>query len=202
MKKIEMIALFTFSLVLCALSHAQEQIPDPVFQEGDFWQFKVREWDYIGSSSDALNGVYELVYTQGQFKLFSVTGEQKEELKPHVALLSMVAGSENSLRFPLSTGHSWSYSYQTKLRGGQKTYSRTVEVRVSGIEQITTPAGTFKSLKLEKSDRGATADSLWVTTYYYGTEARSIIKSFYDSSAGTGRGGKRKIELIKFGSVR
>jgi hypothetical protein len=77
-----------------------------------------------------------------------------------------------------------------------------VQVRVSGIEDVITPAGTFRAFKLEKEDSTGPA-SRWLTTYFYSPEIRSVIKSHYDSSHGTdGTGGKREIELIKFGSQR
>lgn len=47
---------------------AQEQTAKPTFKEGDFWQFNVTEKDFFASSSEALNGTYELTYYRGKLR--------------------------------------------------------------------------------------------------------------------------------------
>ena len=88
---------------------AQEQAPAPSFAEGDFWQFKVREWDWITQTTASLNGVYELRYSQGEIQIFEVTGDQKTEHPPADPLLALSGLSKDprflqDLKFPLTVG--------------------------------------------------------------------------------------------------
>ncbi len=184
----------------------QEQAPAPSFAEGDFWQFKVREWDWITQTTTNLTGVYELRYSQGEIQIFEVTGDQKTEHPPADPLLALSGISKDprylqDLKFPLTVGKKWDHTYVGGAAGSKRRTNRTVQVRVSGIEEVNTPAGTFRAFKLQKEDWGGS--SRFVTTYFYSPEMKSVIKSHYDSSLGPdGTGGKREIELIKFGSQR
>jgi hypothetical protein len=74
-------------------------------------------------------------------------------------------------------------------------------VNVTGLEEITTAAGKFRVFKLEKDDRAGPRD-FWVTTMFYSPETKSVVKSLYDATSGLGVGGKREVELIKYGSTR
>lgn len=74
--------------------------------------------------------------------------------------------------------------------------SRSVEVNVVGMEEVTVPAGTFKAYKLVKKDRGNRANSGTNTSvFFYSPETRSIIKN--NSEAGIGRGTVES-HLMKF----
>ena len=56
---------------LAAFNAFPQEAPVPVFQEGDFWQFKVVE-EHVGniSRSNPFDGMYEVFYSQGNFKTF------------------------------------------------------------------------------------------------------------------------------------
>lgn len=205
MKKIGIFATFTISLLLCTISFAQVQAPAQS-QEGDFWQFKIREFDYITSRSQTLNGVYEIQNLDGKLKIFHLKSDKKEEVQSSV-ILALVGRSKNpgyqDLKFPLSVGQKWNFRYETTIIGTREYSIRLVEVHVAGTEQVTTPAGTFLSYKLVKDDSGG-YPCRWVTTYFYSPETKSIIKSFWDSGVGARcreGGGKREIELVKFGTL-
>ncbi len=71
---------------------------------------------------------------------------------------------------------------------------------IAGMEQVTTPAGSFKAYKLTRSEswtvgsiRGSRGGS--TTTYFYSPETRSIIKS---SNVSENNPGTVETELIKF----
>lgn len=74
MKKIGIFATFTIFLLLCTISFGQGQVPAPVFQDGDFWQFKVVEKGFLGYSSEAGDAAYELAYSQGDVMLSRLIG--------------------------------------------------------------------------------------------------------------------------------
>jgi hypothetical protein len=108
-----------------------------------------------------------------------------------------LSAENRDLKFPLSPGQKWNLDYSFKAVGARKAVSRLVEVTVANWEQVTTPAGTFKALKLRKED-GPPQGQVWVNVYYYSPETKSVIKSSYDTTAGGGQGLKREVELIKY----
>jgi hypothetical protein len=198
---------FLFFLAIFLISalkvFGQEQASEPVFQEGDFWRFKATEREAFAKTSNPLDGIYECIYSKGLHRMFQVTDDKRELLKPRPWPLLVLFGlykTQEDLKFPLSVGQKWDYQYRIAERGARREFNRNVQISVTGIEQVTTPAGTFQAFKLEKEDRLGPRD-FWLTTYYYSPETKSVIKSFTDYS-GAGTAGKREIELIKFGSVR
>ena len=200
--------MVAISLLADVNAFSQEQAEAPTFKDGDFWQFRVREWDWITQRSNALNGLYEVSYSQGRVEVFEVIADQKANLgrRPSELLallgLSKNPGFEHDLKFPLSVGQKWNHDYRTKIVGTRDLHARRVEFQVLGVEDVTTPAGTFRAFKIVKEDWSGPT-SRWVTTYYYSPDTGSVVKSYYDSSIGTfGAGGKREIELVQFGSAR
>ena len=70
------------------------------------------------------------------------------------------------------------------------------------MEQVTTPAGSFKAYKLIKSESwsatgrgGGTGDGSSTTTYFYSPETRSIVEI---SIVSENNPGTVETELIKF----
>ena len=98
-------------------------------------------------------------FLQGKIKLYEVNGDQKTELEikpdgPAEGLLAVVGQSEQrpQLKFPLSVGQKWTYEYKTRPPGSKQDQNRSVEVSVTGMEQVTTPAGSFKAYKLVRTE--------------------------------------------------
>jgi len=188
---------------------AQEQAAAPAHKEGDTWQFNISRKGQIGSSTDQNEGMYELSVAQGAVKLYDVNGGQKNELSIQPdgatqALLRLVGKSNQrpDLKFPLSVGQKWTYQYETRPAGLPRDQRRSVEVNVAGMEQVTTPAGSFKAYKLIKSESwsttgrgGGTGGGSSTTTYFYSPETRSIVKL---SIVSENNPGTVETELIKF----
>ncbi len=57
------------------------------------------------------------------------------------------SGQVRYVDFPLGLGKTWSYRYQLKSKNGSLT-SYDIAARVESEENITTPAGTFKALRI------------------------------------------------------
>src|SRR5262245_23383624 len=192
-----------------AVVFAQEQAPAPSFKDGDTWQFNIFRKGQIASSTDQNEGMYELSFTQGAVKLYELNGSQKNEIPiqpegPSQQLLRLVGKSDQrpDLKFPLSVGQKWSYEYQTRPAGSRSEQRRSAEVSVAGMEQVTTPAGSFKVYKLIRSESWSTANRVGgggknsgTTIYFYSPESRSIVKG---SSVNDNNPGTVEIELIKF----
>jgi hypothetical protein len=192
-----------------AILFAQEQVAVPSFKEGDTWQFNISRKGQIASSTDQIEGMYEVSVTQGVVKLYEVDGGQKNEILippdgSAQTFLRLVGKSDErpTLKFPLSLGQKWTYEYVTRPTGNRFKHRRSVEVNVVGIEQVTTPAGIFNVYRLimneswwARNGKIAFRAQSSTTTYFYSPETRSIVKS---SSLNDHDLATAEIELIKF----
>jgi hypothetical protein len=197
------VALFWSTAVVLA----QEQAA-PVHKEGDTWQFNFSRKGQIASSTEQNDGMYELSITQGVVKIYQANGNQKNDMPiqpdgPSQGLLRLIGKSDQhdrpNLKFPLSAAQKWTYQYVTRPPNTRRDQRRSVEVSVAGMEQVTTPAGTFKAYKLIRSESWSSGiagtGSTNTTTYFYSPETRSIVKS---STVNDNNPGTVEIELIKF----
>jgi hypothetical protein len=205
MKK-ELISLgMAIALILsAAIVRAQDEAQAPNFKNGDFWNFKVTVLSKsVGSSSNLLDdGIYEVSFSSGQFEVFKLNGDQKEEFAKNQTggILSLIGRKNNrDLKFPLSVGQKWDYQYERGAVGARKSFESQVTIEVSGTQQMTTGAGTFRTFKVEKDDRSG-PKSFWTTVSYYSPESKSFVKQLFDSQSGAGVGYMREIELLKFGN--
>ena len=184
---------------------AQEQAEGPRYKDGDFWQFRATERNWFASSTAALIGDFEVSYSEGKPKVFKLEGGGKVEWPydtgAELRRMLNIKSSYEYLRFPLFMGQNWRGSYTTTLRGARpQRYTRNFENRVTGIEEVSTPAGTFRGFKIEREAWSGQARR-WLT-YYYSPLTRSIVKwSYYEENQGS-RCCEREIDLIKFGSAR
>jgi hypothetical protein len=171
---------------------AQEQAPAPAFKEGDTWQYVITRKGGAATSTEFLDGTYEITFTQGALKAYEVNGTEKRDIPERPdrrPLLGLLGGSEErpSLKFPLSVGQKWTYEYRMRLPGAKNEQTRSVEVNVPGIEQVVTPAGSFKAYKLVREEswtilggqgrKGGPSRMGNTTTYFYSPETRSTVKS-------------------------
>ena len=204
MKKILFIGLIVVGVLFSHLpAFSQDEANKPAYKNGDVWLFTSKDGGTIGSDpSKMLNGTYELSIVDGKFKIAQVTGSQKEELDPRPPTLSCLLAYCPNLNFPLTVGKQWTRDYKGTYIGSSKTMARKVTSEVKAIEEVTTPAGTFRAFKLEQDDRAGPKD-YWTTTYWYSPETKSIVKYQFDASAGGQVAGlQRQIELIKFTPVK
>lgn len=195
--------LFWGLILLCAWlarsqAFSQDEIGKPAYKNGDTWVFTVKESGTIGSTSNALNGTYEISIVDGKMKVASVQGSQKDDLDPRPGALVALLTFGPNLSFPLAVGKQWTRDYKGTYVGSNKPIARKITYEVKGTEQVTTPAGTFRAIKLESDDRAGQRD-YFTTTYWYSPDTRSIVKSNFDGSAGGQQTGlQRQIELITF----
>src|SRR5262249_46108999 len=213
MKERQMNKGFLFSILTVAFSLspavvlAQEQAPAPLYKEGDTWQFNISRKGQVGSSTEQNDGVYELSVSQGTVKIYQIDGSQKNEKiiqrdGPTQELLRLIGKSDQrpDLKFPLSIGQKWTYEYTTRPPSSKFDQHRAAEVNVTGMEQVITPAATFKAYKLIRSESWAVGSKSGsrggsTTTYFYSPETRSIVKS---SNAAESNLGTVETELIRF----
>jgi hypothetical protein len=99
------------------------------------------------------------------------------------------------LKFPLVVGQKRSEKFETNVRGTNRLESRNTEIETVGIDQITTPAGTYRAFKIYRNDWGY-GKSLNKWIYFYSPETKSIIKYNYEALSGSSA--TWDVDLIKF----
>jgi hypothetical protein len=202
MKKILLFAIIGWAIFHQSPAYTQQEATKPSYKNGETWLFTVKEGGTVGSSSNLLNGIYELSMVDGKQKTATVNGSEKTDLDPRPPVLLSLLTFAPNLDFPLTVGKQWTRDYKITYVGGTKQIARKVSYEVKGIEQVTTQAGTFSAFKIESDDRAGPRD-YWTTNYWYSPETRSIVKSVFDASAGGQVVGlQRQIELIKFTPVK
>jgi hypothetical protein len=187
------VGVFLLLLLAAAGLFPQEQAA-PVYREGDYWWYR-----FAGR-------IYELVVVDGKLKIFNPKPKQKVEITGERAkVLSNFAklgeGERGFVVFPIAVGKQWTLQYDTgeqglAPRGGTFSLQATVTNRVTGIENVETPAGTFRSFKIERSESIRRKD--WVSgSVYYSPQTRSVVKYEFSHP----RKETRVYELTKFGSA-
>jgi hypothetical protein len=117
------------------------------------------------------------------------------------------AGNSRRVNFswPLDMGKKWSYEYSTDTTGanGQSftsLYKMTAEV--VGWESVTTPAGSFKTLKvIHKGTVQTPSTPAWGVsnvgwTYWYDPQISLSVKSNYQWDSATGAPGTRTTTVV------
>jgi len=217
--KEKMFSLATVAIFLIAAFNifAQDQVPAPVYKDGEFWHFRVAEKDFLTQSTRAVGGDYEVFYSGAKVGVKALREEEvqtREAIGNLRRMLHLPDDDDQILQFPLAVGKKWSVSHQSTTKKG-KLENVTSEVSVVGMEEVTTPAGTFKAFKIERYETrgegktgGRRAEAKQATKtagssfiYYYSPDTRSIVKSYSEAKSESGDiAGKREIELLKFGS--
>lgn len=194
MKRISLcVAIATIFCAALAVPWAEQQVAAPTYKDGDYWWYR-----FAGK-------IYELTIVAGKLKIYDPKPDRKIEVEDERAevlsgLVAVAEDDEQLVRFPLSAGKDWSDQVETgKARLGKKFGARPVtrptHSRVVGIEDVATPAGSFRVFKIDRKETRRGRDSA-SGSVYYSPETRSVVKYEY------GFPGKatKIVELTKYGS--
>lgn len=201
-----LLSLISGALLLASFNgFAQEKAEAPSYKDGDVWQYRVTRKDWLTRRSRDLAGDYEVMFSDGNFWVFSLSDRAKTEIDQGASSLRSMMASRNDerrfLQFPLIFGKEWPIDYQERLPG-IRNINWPPETGVIGIEEVSTLAGVFRAFKIER-DFDVLSRGCWTYTYFYSPETRSIVKYHYKGSCGKGYwGGQIEIELIKVGQVQ
>jgi hypothetical protein len=200
---------FVFPFVLfvlfltCVDTAGQERAETPVFGDGDFWQYRVDERGEYMKTARELNGIYELVHSNGRLKVYKLERNQKQELNFDNSLLVGLIGQTDlqHLQFPLYKGRLWNTDYNFRPRRRDVERAVTAATKVTDFGDVTIRLGTFKAFELHRETRFGRVDH-WAFVYYWSPQTKSVVKYEMSVLKGDAAGNKREIELIKFGSAR
>jgi hypothetical protein len=174
-----------------------------VFLDGDFWQYRVVEYGEYLKTDRELNGIYEIVYSDGRFKAFQLETNQKTELHTEVGVLWGLIGQTalQHIQFPLFEVKSWTTDYVFRPRRREVDRNLRAVTKVTDFTEVTVSAGTYKAFKFEREARFKSVDH-WNFVYYWSPQTKSIVKYEMNVLKGEAAGNKRQVELIQFGSAR
>ena len=171
----------------------QEQAQAPIYKEGDFWQFRLGKRPIEATIKD------------GKLKFFDPKPDQRIEIPgekfPGLKNMLVIEQDENQVvRFPLFVGKQWDVAEDTgqqraSKQNGTVEKMRNIRSRVTGFEEVSTPAGTFKAFKIETSATEGKRQ-LFSRTVFYSPETQSVVKSRVERA----NGNITEIELLKFGN--
>jgi hypothetical protein len=179
---------------------AQQPATAPTLKNGDTWQFEVVSKGSEISTSGGVRGTHELVFTDGQLKVYEGSGAARKEVELNADdganLLAMIRhdSPRSQMKFPLAVGQKWEFKYRYRSRGAKSDQDVFATVQVLGIEAVTTPAGSFDSYKLQKDERGSRGANRTIT-FFYSPATKSIVKWVSDNAATNAHS---EITLLKF----
>ena len=146
--------------------------------------------------------VSEAFYQGGKFRFSKLGAGEVEESEStegsSVSILRAMFGQGTyyggqHLKFPLFVSQKWDFEYSITARGARNKSTQHAYVQIAGIEEVTTAAGTFRTLKVLRENTSKSGGSIFV--FNYCPDTKSVVKASFDFN----QGGKREIELIKFG---
>jgi len=149
----------------------------PVYKEGDWWVFQVKE-----EGKRPWNA--RVTYKDGKFESDDPAFLRGEDIPDAPSFLPFASVYLNDpqkkwLDFPLVRGKKWSFRYLYEWAPAGNTYTiwgiAEAEVMGTVAQQMKTPAGSFRLIKILRTDwlvRGRRAD----LTYFYSPETKSVVK--------------------------
>lgn len=170
---------------------AAELVPAPEIRVGDRWVRRLvdlwsgGEIEVVQASVKAIEGgraITELtVLRRNGEAVRQPRGDGGFDLATHTVGAAGRPGSFPTLQFPLFPGKRWSLDFSTTgPRGVEVKHERRAEVE--GWEDVTVPAGTFRTLKVKHTQRSLrpAMDGIFtsyeVMTVWYAPQARNFAR--------------------------
>lgn len=178
-----------------------QNVAQPLLQVGETWSFqRVDLWrnevveryeqELRIKEGDRWTVQWRITDTQDARRRGSVTGEYLDARTLAFADTRM-KGRHVPLNFPLQVGKQWSFQYEIVPE-----HHRNVVIdqtaKVVGWEEVTVPAGRFRTLKVVHEGRYRATDSGYTwngsirETYWYSPEARRVVRMEYRDTKGDG----------------
>lgn len=130
----------------------------------------------------------------------SITGEFFEP-GSHAFADKSISGDYAPLRFPLATGKTWHFEYAVRGNGREVRVAQTAVVR--GWEEVSVPAGSFRTLRIEHDGRyqanesGYSWNGTMRETFWYAPAAgRIVMREYRDTKGGGGIWDQWRDELV------
>lgn len=173
---------------------AQDKVDKPTLLSGEHWTYRrIDLWkneeverfreDFLGGVGDSSTVLWTILSSQNAGRRNSVTYEFLDTST--LAFYDPKAeGRHIPLQFPLYPGKTWSFQYAYHPQPSLDLTIRQAAV-VEAWENVTVPAGTFRTLKVvHHGEYGAsTVGYFWTgdiyETYWYAPDVKRVVKMEY-----------------------
>jgi hypothetical protein len=185
-------------LLIPAFKVFGQEAEAPVYKKGECWLFRSVSKNYQGYVSGDLalpvNGDHKICFLESKF--FEVDGATKAQVSTGGPWNNILYMRETRyLKFPLIVGQKRTEDFETRLRGTNRRERRTFESSVLGTEDITSPAGTYQTFKIETNGWcGGKSCGKWM--YFYSPQTKSVVKYNYEATFGSTA--TWEVDLIQF----
>ena len=184
-----------------------QQAEAPTYGNDEFWVYGVKRFSAVNRSIDEIQkgGEFVLVPDEKRTRVFRLAEGKRLPIarpQPLPIMLPTPRILQNISKyydFPLYVGKKWQApGFQGKLTSPDN--------EVTGIETVSTPAGTFQAFKIERvisrTMYNGNVRRFWFT-YYYSPETRSLVKFRYEHNTLL-RGALETldVELVKYGTEK
>jgi hypothetical protein len=209
--------LFAAAVTLSAPAIAQ-QVSAPSVRIGDTWEFEaVDDWTNqvrLQERQEVIGSMQEFVRIRTESKVRNArTGameprgveEETQRLDLNVDFPAPDGGMKRRVNYawPLEVGKKWTYDYTVSTVGANNqpiVVLNRFQAEVAGWESVTTPAGSFRALKVvhkgtvESAAFPAPSRVAW--TFWYAPDAGTHVKTTYQWDSAAGTPGTRTTNLL------
>jgi hypothetical protein len=171
-------------LLLAQVSHAAGEIQPPFFSIGDSWE--MHKVDGLHPNMELQHVKYKITRTGSDFIAFEGVDNDRTYTGMFTPGLNLFTRADAQgriaarrvLQWPLFTGKKYEYEY---FNGREMM---TAHVSVGNTEDVTTPAGKFKAIRIDivgewRSYNAANSSGKWTESRWYSQEVKNIIRDEY-----------------------
>lgn len=168
--------IVTEILTLTTPPAGAEIVSKPQWTEGDTWVYQsgkgkfIWEVEKIDSSGIILKQGRSRNYYDSDFGFIKKTLGEK-------LIFENNPPNKGSFSFPLWVGKKWRNEFAQKNLEKGMIYNFIELFEVKGWEDVQTPAGVFKALKIEGYQENLDIRGSWTYTFWYSPEVKNYIKS-------------------------
>ena len=202
MKK--MILLSWVVLMIAPVAWTQDKLEAPVWNVGDKWILREPDGRTLTNEVVDVKDDLFIVKTLSGEGVSNLLAYDKKTINMKFTILqdgrkTINTDDERKLRdFPLFVGKKWTDTAYRKFTGGSAGYTRFItEFKIEGIEEVTTPAGTFKAYKILRMHTHPESHQSGWMRYWYSPDVKWFIKREVENSPFWPTGNRNR-ELISY----
>ena len=183
------IVLGCLILFFVPMSWAQEKCEAPVWKTGDKWTFKQGDGStYTNRVVDVKNDLF-IVKIAGDPDLYGYDRETvnlKFMIKADGRQMKVTEDTRKLFNFPIFVGKKWTDTNSRPsgpLGGRQEETTFLIDFNVEGIEDLTTPAGTFKTYKIRHKLTNMRSNKNGWILFWYSPDVKWWVKREVEKSS-------------------
>lgn len=195
-------------LVACAASNAPAQRLDPLppLRPGSVWVNKVQNSGSFGSGEGEIQSVLVEKSWDGRQFLGVQTPEGTLLIHPANGHWVGLMGADGQIAvvwdpplhwdYPVEVGKSWTRNFQLKFPAQGRSVPVEARQTVEAYEDVTVPAGTFKTYRFRWTDNTGTSNTDW-----FSPDIQLLVKRIQERSAQHPQGPGRRETMLKSHNV-